>query len=108
MVSLLTYSWRDLRCIFSACPFRVSFSPDATYEPDPQTVTIEEVRNHLTELIHRLIPDAEVVITENNQPVARLVPAALPSEARKVPRLGMLKAGLPRFLTSLWDEPDNK
>jgi prevent-host-death family protein len=56
-----------------------------------QTVTIEEARNHLTELIHRLTPGAEIVITENDQPVARLVPAALPSEARKAPRLGTLR-----------------
>jgi prevent-host-death family protein len=54
-------------------------------------VTIEEARNNLTELIHRLTPGAEVVITENDQPVARLVPAAAPSEPRKVPRLGTLR-----------------
>jgi hypothetical protein len=31
-----------------------------------QTVTIEEARDHLTELIHRLPHGAEVVITEND------------------------------------------
>ena len=55
------------------------------------TVTIEDVRNKLSELIHRLTPGDEVVITENDQPVARLVPAAPPSEPRKVPRLGTLR-----------------
>ena len=36
-------------------------------------VTIEEAQNTLTELIHRLSPGEEVMITENNQPVAKLV-----------------------------------
>jgi antitoxin (DNA-binding transcriptional repressor) of toxin-antitoxin stability system len=36
------------------------------------TVTIEEARSQLSELIHRLTPGEEVVITENDQPVARL------------------------------------
>jgi prevent-host-death family protein len=55
------------------------------------TVTIEDARKNLTELIHWLTPGAEVVITENNQPVARLVPAASQPEARKVPQLGTLR-----------------
>jgi prevent-host-death family protein len=37
------------------------------------TVTIEEAQNKLSELIHRLTPGEEVVITENDQPVARLM-----------------------------------
>ena len=36
------------------------------------TVTIEEAQNKLSELIHRLTPGDEVVITENNEPVAKL------------------------------------
>lgn len=55
------------------------------------TVTIEEAKNTLSELIHHLNPGEEVVITENDQPVARLVPAAPPCEPRKVPRLGTLR-----------------
>ncbi len=55
------------------------------------TVTIEEARNTLSELIHRLTLGEEVVITENDQPVARLVPTAPPYEPRKVPRLGTLR-----------------
>ena len=51
-------------------------------------VTIEEAQNKLTELIHRLSPGEEVVITENNQPVAKLVatrvekPHPLPGRCR--------------------------
>jgi prevent-host-death family protein len=55
------------------------------------TVTIEEAKNTLSELIHRLTPGEEVVITENDQPVARLVPTAASCEPRKVPRLGTLR-----------------
>ena len=55
------------------------------------TVTIEDARKNLTELIHRLTPAPEVVITENDQPVARLVPAASRSEPRKTPQLGTLR-----------------
>jgi antitoxin (DNA-binding transcriptional repressor) of toxin-antitoxin stability system len=36
------------------------------------TVTIEEAQATLLELIHQLPPGEEVVITENNQPVAKL------------------------------------
>ena len=35
-------------------------------------VTIEEAQNKLSELIHRLTPGEEVVITENDEPVAKL------------------------------------
>ena len=38
-------------------------------------VSIQEAQVHLTDLIHHLSPGDEVVITENNRPVARLVPA---------------------------------
>ena len=38
------------------------------------TVTIEEAQSKLLDLIHTLQPHEEVIITENNQPVARLLP----------------------------------
>ena len=37
------------------------------------TVTIQEAQAKLPELIHNLTAGEEVVITENNQPVAKLV-----------------------------------
>ena len=37
------------------------------------TVTIQEAQAKLPDLIHKLTPGDEVVITENNQPVAKLV-----------------------------------
>ena len=36
------------------------------------TVTIQEAQAKLLELIHQLPPGEELVITENNQPVAKL------------------------------------
>lgn len=39
------------------------------------TVGIDEARSQLKELISQLGPDDEVVITENNRPIARLVGA---------------------------------
>ena len=37
------------------------------------TVTIEEAQAKLKELIHQMTPGSEVVITEKNLPVAKLV-----------------------------------
>jgi prevent-host-death family protein len=37
------------------------------------TVTIEEAQAHLAELIAKLSPEEEVVITQNQRPVAKLI-----------------------------------
>ena len=37
------------------------------------TISVEEAQANLKSLIHRLAPGEEVVITENEQPVAKLV-----------------------------------
>jgi prevent-host-death family protein len=55
------------------------------------TITIQEAKDRLSELIHRLIPGEEVVITEDDRPVARLVSAAPPPGPRVAPRLGTLR-----------------
>ena len=47
------------------------------------TISIEEAQAKLPDLIHRLHSGDEVVITENDQPVARLVPTAV--EPRQQP-----------------------
>lgn len=51
------------------------------------TVTVEEAQARLKDLIHQLAPGEEIVITENAQPVARLVvsPAETP---RPIPGRG--------------------
>ncbi|MFO0960913.1 MAG: type II toxin-antitoxin system Phd/YefM family antitoxin [Isosphaeraceae bacterium] len=38
------------------------------------TISIEEAGSRLSELIHRLAPGEEIVITEGDRPVARLIP----------------------------------
>lgn len=59
-------------------------------------VTLQEAQATLSELIHRLAPGDEVVITENNQPVARLVSA--PAESKREPRkLGTLRGTVIRM-----------
>ena len=54
------------------------------------TVTIQEAQATLSVLIHRLTPGEEVVITENDQPVARLLPTP-PTHAKKPRLLGTMK-----------------
>jgi prevent-host-death family protein len=49
------------------------------------TVTLEEAQAKLKELIHRLAPGEEVVITENCQPVATLVSKPSPTRKPRVP-----------------------
>jgi prevent-host-death family protein len=55
------------------------------------TVTIQEAQAKLPDLIHTLKPGDEVVITENNQPVAKLV--ASPADKPR-PILGRCKGML--------------
>ena len=52
------------------------------------TVTIEEAQVKLLDLIHTLQPNEEVIITENNQPVARLTPVE-----ERVPRVPGIAQG---------------
>ena len=45
-------------------------------------VTIDEAQSRLRDLISGLNPEEEVVITENQQPVAKLVSQKMPSSDR--------------------------
>ena len=47
------------------------------------TVTLEEAQAHLTELVARLVPGEDVVITQDKQPIAKLTGQR---EARRQPR----------------------
>ena len=51
------------------------------------TITVEEAQANLKDLIHQLTPGGEIIITENQQPVAKLVsePAKLPKPPRPGP-----------------------
>ena len=47
------------------------------------TVRIDEAQAKLAELIHRLAPGDEIIITENQQPVAKLVSQSKPLQRRE-------------------------
>lgn len=64
------------------------------------TLTIEEVQARLPELIHNLSLGDEVVIIENNQPVAKLVSASPQPRAGLRPPPGLGKG----FITSAFKE----
>jgi prevent-host-death family protein len=67
------------------------------------TVPIEEAQAKLSELIHRLAPGDEVVITENDQPVARIVPTTEIPE-RKPRQPGTLR-GTVLYMAPDFDAP---
>ncbi len=56
-----------------------------------ETITLEEAQSSLSELIDRLKPGAEIVITRNNQPVAEL---HLPVSTLPQPRFGNCRGSL--------------
>ncbi len=66
------------------------------------SVTIQEAQARLPELIHRLTPGDEVVITENDRPVARLVQSPATSPRRR--RLGTMK-GTVLYVAADFDGP---
>jgi prevent-host-death family protein len=53
------------------------------------TISVEEAQAKLKELIESLVPGEEVIITENQQPVAKLV--ATPGPQRKTRQPGTLR-----------------
>ncbi len=64
------------------------------------TVTLEEAQSALSDLIHRLGPGEEVVITEGNHPVAKIVA----SETSPPCQFGALK-GTVLFMAPDFDAP---
>jgi prevent-host-death family protein len=56
------------------------------------TVTIEEAQVKLPEIINKLVPGEELIITRNNQPVAKLVGERRPE--RKPRQRGSAKGKL--------------
>ena len=55
------------------------------------TIALEQTQTTLAELIHRLTPGEEVVITENERDVAKLIVTPPTGEPKKVPQLGTLR-----------------
>lgn len=52
------------------------------------TITVEEAQLNLKDLIHQLTSGQEIIITENQQPVARLVSELPKKQQRPAPGLG--------------------
>jgi prevent-host-death family protein len=64
------------------------------------TVTLQEAQAKLADLIQSLMPGDEIVITENNQPVARLVPVTVQPQRK----LGTMK-GTVTYMAPDFDAP---
>jgi antitoxin (DNA-binding transcriptional repressor) of toxin-antitoxin stability system len=58
-----------------------------------QTVTLEEAQGHLGEIIDKLPPGEEIVITRDDKPVAT-IRATPPSTPRKQRQLGTLRGSV--------------
>jgi antitoxin (DNA-binding transcriptional repressor) of toxin-antitoxin stability system len=58
-----------------------------------QTVTLQEAQSHLAEIIEKLPPGEEVVITRDDKPVATLR-VAPPPTPRKQRQLGTLRGSV--------------
>jgi prevent-host-death family protein len=67
------------------------------------TVTIQEAQANLVELIRNLVPGDEVVITDNNRPVAKLVGEQPKPASRLRPPPGLGKG----LLTVVSDDEDH-
>ena len=48
------------------------------------TVSLEKAQSSLAEIVHQLSPGDEIVITENDRPVARILPARPPQPVRQL------------------------
>jgi antitoxin (DNA-binding transcriptional repressor) of toxin-antitoxin stability system len=59
------------------------------------TIAVEEAQARLVEIIQQLMPGEEVVLTQNERPVATL--KASPPAARAAPQLGTLKGTILRI-----------
>lgn len=63
-----------------------------------QTMDVEQAENHLTEIIEKLSPGEEVVLTRDDKPVATI--RATSEKPREAPKFGTLRG------TILYIAPD--
>ena len=66
------------------------------------SLTVQEAQATLSELIHNLQPGDEVVITENDQPVARLVSTG---HRARIPRRPGTLRGTVQYMAPDFNEP---
>lgn len=60
---------------------------------NPQSITVQEAQNHLAELIEKMPPGEEIVITRDDKPVATLR-ATSPAMTGTQRQLGTLKGSV--------------
>lgn len=65
-------------------------------------ISVEEAQVKLKELIDKLAPGEEVILTENQQPVAKLIGERPPRRQRPAPGLGK---GSILYMAPDFDEP---
>ena len=65
-------------------------------------ISVEEAQTKLKELIHQLAPGEEVIITENEQPVAKLVSEQPKPQLKQRPGPGLGK-GMITFIAPDFD-----
>jgi prevent-host-death family protein len=68
----------------------------------PATVTLQEAQSKLKQLVDQLAPGEELIITENEQPVAKLVGKRAAPPIRPAPGLGK---GSVLYMAPDFDEP---
>jgi antitoxin (DNA-binding transcriptional repressor) of toxin-antitoxin stability system len=68
------------------------------------SVTIEEAQAKLPEIIHQLVPGEVLVITENQQPVAKLVSEQMRTVKLPRPGPGLCK-GMITYMAPDFDAP---
>jgi antitoxin (DNA-binding transcriptional repressor) of toxin-antitoxin stability system len=66
------------------------------------SLTVQEAQAKLSELIHDLKPGDEVFITDNDQPVARLVAA---EQRQRIPRRPGTLRGTVKYMAPDFDAP---
>ncbi len=66
-----------------------------------KSITIEEAQASLKDLIHRLNPGQELIITENEQPIAKLI--SEPQKSQQRPGPGLCKG----MITIIADDEDH-
>lgn len=65
------------------------------------SITIEEAQASLKDLIHKLNPGQELIITENEQPIAKLI--SEPQKSQQRPGPGLCKG----MITIIADDEDH-
>jgi antitoxin (DNA-binding transcriptional repressor) of toxin-antitoxin stability system len=68
-----------------------------------QTITVDEAQSHLADIIEKLAPGEEIVLTRGDQPVATIKASPVPSG--QPPRLGTLKGTILSIAPNFDDIP---